>query len=154
MSLPHRLIRDDTYNGYVLPKDTVLIQNTYLILRDPAFFDAPDDFVPERYMAHPAGLKPDVVPGPYNRSISFVFGAGRRACPGDAFSAQSMTILMAKLLWACDLVPTQPVDVSPAGFFGETLIDPLPWKMRMVPRSAERKAAAVADREALEPLLA
>lgn len=154
MSLPHRLTQDDTYKGYFIPKDTVIIQNSYFILRNPDFFDSPDEFVPERYMDHPAGLKKDAVPGSYNRSVSFAFGAGRRACPGDSFAAQSMTILMAKLLWSCNLEADGPVDVSPAGFFGETLIDPLPWKMKIVPRTPYRKAAALADRKALEPAFA
>lgn len=152
--MPHRLIKDDSFDGYFIPKDTVIIQNTYFILRDPEFFDAPDEYIPERYLDNPSGLKKDVAVGSYNRSTSFVFGAGRRACPGDSFSSQSMTILMAKLLWSCNLEADGPVDVSPSGFFGETLIDPLPWKMRIVPKSPERANAAVADRQSLEPVLA
>jgi hypothetical protein len=67
-----------------------------------------------------------------------------------------MMVLMAKLLWACDLRAVGgagAVDVSPEGYFGETLIDPLPWQFAVVPRSAERRRAAEADAEELAPLL-
>jgi cytochrome P450 len=154
VSLPHRLTKDDTFEGYFLPKDTVIIQNTYFILRNPEFFDSPDEYIPERYLDNPSGLKNDVESGAYNRSTSFVFGAGSRVCPGDSFSSQSMMILMAKLLWSCNLEADGSVDVSPEGFFGETLIDPLPWKMRIVPKSPERANAATADCHSLEPFLA
>jgi cytochrome P450 len=150
------------FEGYRIPKDTVIIQNTYRILHDPAFFDRPDDYVPERFLDNPAGLRPEVAAAgksaaaAYSRATSFVFGAGRRACPGDSFSWQSMMVLMAKLLWACDLRAVGgagAVDVSPEGYFGETLIDPLPWQFAVVPRSAERRRAAEADAEELAPLL-
>ncbi|KAI0406423.1 cytochrome P450 [Xylaria palmicola] len=159
VSLPHRLIKDDVFEGYRIPKDTVIIQNTYRILRDRDYFDAPDDYVPERYLDNPTGLKAGAATsagsGAYSRATSFVFGAGRRACPGDLFSWQSMMMLMAKLLWASDLraAAGDKIDVSLEGYFGETLIDPLPWKMTIVPKSCERRKAAEADCQALLPLL-
>jgi len=164
VSLPHRLTQDDVFEGYRLPKNTMVVQNSYGILHDAEFFDSPDDYMPERYLGNPTGLRASAAGDPraaaYSRGTAFVFGAGRRACPGDSFSWQSMMMLMAKLLWTCDLRADDAsgggaagVDISPEGFFGETVLDPLPWKFTLVPRSDARRRAAELDCENLAPIL-
>lgn len=143
------------YEGHFIPKGTTVLQNNWCILHDPAHYEAPEQFRPARYLAHPAGTRPGAPPGPHSRSLSHVFGAGRRVCPGDGFSSQSMLLLMAKLLWAFDLVAPGPVDVSvETGFHGETVVDPTPFAVRCVPRSAARARAAEEDKKAWEHVLA
>ncbi|TFK58798.1 cytochrome P450, partial [Pluteus cervinus] len=47
LGLPHRLTQDDWYNGYFLPKGTIVVSNIYGINRDPDMFPNPDKFDPE-----------------------------------------------------------------------------------------------------------
>lgn len=36
--------------GYTIPKDTVIVANLWLMHRDPAIWEKPDDFYPERFL--------------------------------------------------------------------------------------------------------
>ena len=46
----HSSIRDFEYNGYKIPKDTVLISSLYHVMYDPENFKDPELFQPERYI--------------------------------------------------------------------------------------------------------
>lgn len=83
---PHRLIADDIYKGYRLPKDSIVIGNTYAILHDPAAFPDPHEFRPERYL------------DPSTRSPDIIFGYGGRACPGRYLAKTTTWLAIANLL--------------------------------------------------------
>lgn len=73
----HVSTQDDVYNGYHIPKGSVVVPNAWGMLRDENLF-GPDThkFNPERF------VRPD---GTINYELSAVdmaFGYGRRACPG------------------------------------------------------------------------
>ncbi|KAH9974526.1 cytochrome P450 [Russula compacta] len=44
VGVPHAAIKDDVYAGFFIPKDAVVIANTWAILHDPAFYPDPDVF--------------------------------------------------------------------------------------------------------------
>jgi hypothetical protein len=67
--VPHRLTRDDTYQGYFISKDTVISETRTSSSGEKDVYD----FILDRYMDHHSGLKKAVVPGPDNHSIGFVF---------------------------------------------------------------------------------
>jgi cytochrome P450 len=83
--LPHRLTEDNTYQGYLLPKGTILLSNIWYveflrsrsrhpqgfyraILHDAEHFEKPMEFIPERYLGSSTLDDPRV----------HVFGYGRR----------------------------------------------------------------------------
>uniref|UniRef100_A0A0W0FEI2 Cytochrome p450 n=1 Tax=Moniliophthora roreri TaxID=221103 RepID=A0A0W0FEI2_MONRR len=65
LMLPLRLVPDDEYMGYFIPKDAMVIPNITSMHMDPAIFDDPETFNPQRYVDNPS------LPG-------HVFGFGRR----------------------------------------------------------------------------
>jgi cytochrome P450 len=71
--VPHMATNDDEYNGYYIPKGTLLISNAWSILHDPKVFDNPMEFQPERYLKN-GKLNPEVR-GP----DCAAFGFGRRS---------------------------------------------------------------------------
>lgn len=83
---PHRLIKDDVYKGYRLPKDSIVIGNTYAILHDPVAFPEPEVFRPERYL------------DPSTRSPDLIFGYGGRICPGRFLAKATTWLAIANLL--------------------------------------------------------
>lgn len=72
MPLPHASDKEDSINGYHIPKGCILLANEWRFMRDPEFYHDPESFKPERYM------EPYHEPSPGN----CVFGFGRRVCPG------------------------------------------------------------------------
>ena len=86
------LIQDDTYEGYFLPKDTIVFANTWSIHQDEAEYDRPEDFMPERFLDNRFGTKPSRDSGNdgNQRRVTYDFGAGRRVCPGQRLAENSL----------------------------------------------------------------
>lgn len=63
------------------------------ISRDTKYYSEPSMFDPGRYLKQPPALDPR----------EFVFGYGRRICPGIEFGFQAMWILAASILWAFEV---------------------------------------------------
>ncbi len=77
-----------TFNGNTVPAGQRLFYSIYLTQRDPAHWDKPDSFCPERFSQ---GRKPP--------PFAFVpFGGGPRACIGAAFSQAEARLVIARLL--------------------------------------------------------
>lgn len=144
--LPRELQGDVTIRGYNIPKGTTIMTNVWTIQRDPAFYDEPDSFIPERFLRHPLGIKDGASVA--NRKALYTFGFGRRECPGREFFFQQMEMTMAQVLWAFDFVQTGPLDTDiRTGFIFGVASRPKPLNMKFVPRrnpetliTAKRKA--------------
>ena len=84
------LIQDDSYEGYFLPKGTILFANTWAIHMDESVYEEPDKFIPERFIGNKFGCKTRVTDN--NRRVTYAFGAGRRVCPGQRLAENSLVI--------------------------------------------------------------
>ncbi|KAJ2920822.1 hypothetical protein H1R20_g16272, partial [Candolleomyces eurysporus] len=73
LSVPHVNTKDDEYDGYFIPKGTLISPNNWSIMHDPSVFEKPFDFIPERYLTDDGKIDmsvPDANAG--------AFGFGRR----------------------------------------------------------------------------
>jgi len=101
LGLPRRLTQDDWYNGYFIPKGTVVIYNTWAMNRDPTIFPDFDVFRPERFLD--SSGKVDETP-PLTLSLGHVtYGFGRRICVGMNVANQALFIDIASVLWALNI---------------------------------------------------
>ncbi|TFK91176.1 cytochrome P450 [Polyporus arcularius HHB13444] len=101
---PHQLTKDDTYNGYFLPKGATVYANINAIMQDPELFADPEVFRPERFLE---------TTHPKLQNFTIHFGFGRRICPGMHIANQSVFIIFARLLWAFDIAPAVGEDGKP-----------------------------------------
>jgi len=92
-ALPHLLTADDEYNGYRIPKGTMVLPNVWAISRDPARYPDPEAFKPERWLP---GETSEGVPSV--RPQEYVFGFGRRVCPGQNWAGHIIFIAVASIL--------------------------------------------------------
>ena len=91
--IPHTLIQDDNYEGYFIPKGTVLFANAWTIHRDEKDYFAPDEFYPERWLGNRYGtIGPEVKEE--GRREMYGFGAGRRVCSGQTMAENSMVTIL------------------------------------------------------------
>ena len=90
--VPHMVIQDDTYDGYFLPKGTIVFANTWSIHQDDSQYERPEDFVPERFLEDKFGtkLRSSSSVNDDNRRVTYSFGAGRRVCPGQHLAENSL----------------------------------------------------------------
>ncbi|KAF9002125.1 cytochrome P450 [Cyathus striatus] len=93
--VPHCSIDDDVYNGVFIPKGTVIIANSYAILRDESIYADPDSFNPSRYLPKPEG---NAEPYPIGH-----FGFGRRLCPGQYIADASIWTAISSMLATLDI---------------------------------------------------
>lgn len=68
------------------------MNHTDAMFHDERYFDRPDEFIPERFLKHPFGIKDGVEDDPARRP-NMMFGGGKRVCPGIAFSKSSLVCL-------------------------------------------------------------
>ncbi|TFK85636.1 cytochrome P450 [Polyporus arcularius HHB13444] len=76
----HLAMEEDEYRGYHVPRGTVVIPNPWAYSRDPALYPDPEEFRSERYLRDGKVELGDRGPA------AFVFGYGRRVCPGRYFA--------------------------------------------------------------------
>lgn len=77
IAVPHRVTQDDYYDGYFIPKGSLLIPNLWKLTHDPRVYHNPMEFKPERYLANALlaeNLGRQVEPHPRETC----FGFGRR----------------------------------------------------------------------------
>lgn len=125
---PHRSIEDDVYEGYFIPKGTIVLPNVWGISRNTKHYMNPSVFDPERYL----GPTPELDPR------EFIFGFGRRRCPGDELAFRSIWLMAASILSAFRLErvegDTTPLNNDSDWFDINRLCLPVPFKCQFVPR--------------------
>ncbi|EIW62160.1 cytochrome P450 [Trametes versicolor FP-101664 SS1] len=137
LGLPHRLMEDDVYNGMVIPCGTLVFANVWNMTRNPDVFPDPESFNPERYME-----EMDAATATARDPRNFVFGFGRRRCPGSHLIDSSFWIVLASMLATFDIAkeadpstgqPLEPVIVFENAVFRA----PEPFPCSIKPRSSE-----------------
>ncbi|KAJ6500677.1 cytochrome P450 [Mycena sanguinolenta] len=128
LGMPRRVMQDDWYQGYFIPKGAIILSNIWAIQRDPEIFPDYDEFRPERYLEQP------------DLHYTTSFGFGRRICIGKDIVNDSLFIAIASMLWAFDFAAPiddsgQKILPSKNAFVDEGLVvRPVPFECRITPR--------------------
>ncbi|KAG1745498.1 cytochrome P450 [Suillus paluster] len=96
LGVPHATSSDDIYEGHFIPQGLLLMSNPG-IARDEKRYPEPSRFMPERFMDVNGALTDD-------DPAEYIFGLGRRGCPGR-FTADSS-------VWSAIVTMLATVDFS------------------------------------------
>ncbi|KZT75151.1 cytochrome P450 [Daedalea quercina L-15889] len=88
LGLPHVVTQDDVYDSYFIPKGTTVLANIWAIAQDETLYPSPFTFDPERFLG----------PNPQFDPRKFIFGLGRRVCPGQHFAETPISLNVASVL--------------------------------------------------------
>ncbi|RXW14986.1 hypothetical protein EST38_g10872 [Candolleomyces aberdarensis] len=99
--IPHSITSDIYYDGYTIPKGTIVMGNAWAVLHDPEVFENPMEFIPERYIKD--GKINTDLPDP----SKFVFGFGRRSCPGRHLGLEMLYMMIVSTLLLFDILPPE-----------------------------------------------
>ncbi|CAE6501236.1 unnamed protein product [Rhizoctonia solani] len=129
---------DIEFRDYRIPKGSKINANIWAILRDPNHFSSPHIFNPSCFL----GPKPELDPR------KFIFGFGRRVCPGLHVANNSAWITCAGLLSVFDIQPSLHLAAKVASLGGREseqlyewteqygMGDPLPFDCDIKPRDS------------------
>ncbi|MFS8018451.1 putative cytochrome P450 [Helianthus anomalus] len=95
--IPRKSMQDIKLMGYDIAADTQVIINAWAIGRDPALWEEPYEFKPERFLNNAItyqGFHSEWLP----------FGGGRRVCPGINFSVHVIELAIANIVYKFDMV--------------------------------------------------
>ncbi|KAJ5389179.1 uncharacterized protein N7496_000247 [Penicillium cataractarum] len=131
--VPHLNREETTYNGYTIPKGSVIVPNVWTISREEALFGSdPDDFIPDRWLEEDGKTLKSLPPA--------AFGYGRRTCPGRHFARNVIWNVVAQLLWSFDIKAGlseetgEPIPVDPIACTYGLVMRALPFKAAFNPR--------------------
>ncbi|KAM0853271.1 hypothetical protein ACQ4PT_051194 [Festuca glaucescens] len=94
--LPHLSIADCEVDRYTIPTGTRLMVNAWALARDPASWEMPEQFVPERFLPGGSAAALDSK----GKDFQYVpFGSGRRICPGINFANTAVEMMLANLVY-------------------------------------------------------
>ncbi|KAJ5924644.1 hypothetical protein N7466_008831 [Penicillium verhagenii] len=137
LGVPHRTDEDDVVDGFLIPKNALLLPNIWSFNHDPAVYPNPMEFRPERYLPEEGQ---DAQPDPHDTS----FGYGRRLCPGRIVADTSLYLTIVSTLATFNI--TKPIgedgqEIEPPVDFTPGIIShPVPYACSFTPRSEKHKA--------------
>ncbi|KAH7931282.1 cytochrome P450 [Leucogyrophana mollusca] len=142
LGVAHVATEDDVYEGYFIPKGSLVVPNIWQMLHDPRVYAEPMEFKPERFLPSEGE---EAETDPHN----VCFGFGRRQCPGIVLAETSLFIECALTLAVFNIskatengrLVTPKVEQTTG-----TISHPKPFKFSLTPRSA--KALELVQQEA------
>ncbi|PCH37258.1 cytochrome P450 [Wolfiporia cocos MD-104 SS10] len=94
LGIAHRVMEEDDYRGFYIPKGSTVIPNSSFtfnrcMTQDSTLYPEPEKFCPERFQ--------DMTPGEAEQKdpSNFIFGFGRRICPGRHFADENIWLAIA-----------------------------------------------------------
>nr|QWK52358.1 cytochrome P450 89A6-1 [Isatis tinctoria] len=128
--LPHSVTEDTVLGGYKVPKKGTVNFMVAEIGRDPAVWDEPMAFKPERFIGEE---EPVDITG--SRGIKMMpFGAGRRICPGIGLAMLHLEYYVANMVKEFEWKEVEGCEVDLTEKLEFTVVMKHPLKARAVPR--------------------
>ncbi|KAJ7146035.1 cytochrome P450 [Mycena epipterygia] len=133
LGIARRTSEDTFYEGYFIPKDTIVMPNVWAVAFEANEKYDPQDFIPERFLGD------SECPSP----ASWAFGFGRRICPGKHLAENSVFIQISTILSTFDISPPEGGVLKPE--FGLNLVSyPKEFDCTILPRSEAKAKILVA----------
>jgi len=92
-TMPHRVTRDVTIEGYDVPQDSMVLTNLMLFMNDPEYWGDPDKFRPDRFLETVDGETRLV-----KKDMFVPYGMGRRVCMGESLAKDTFFIFFTNLV--------------------------------------------------------
>ncbi|XP_046891863.1 cytochrome P450 2F5-like [Hypomesus transpacificus] len=90
LSLPHYALKDIQFQGYEIPKGTLIIPLLHSVLKEETHWETPTSFNPQHFLDKNSNFK---------KNPSFMpFSAGKRACVGESLARMEIFLFLVSLI--------------------------------------------------------
>jgi len=105
--ITRRALADDELGGYAIPAGALVVLSPYTAHRDPAFWQEPECYDPERFSPERSAGRPCFA--------YFPFGGGPRLCIGNTFALLEAQVVLSQVVsrYRLELMPGQSIEVEP-----------------------------------------
>ncbi|KAF2828283.1 cytochrome P450 oxidoreductase-like protein [Ophiobolus disseminans] len=149
--IPYRAREDSWYEGMLVPKDATVVVPIYALHH--TYYANAAVYNPDRYCNNLKSSYENASRPDYENRDHYTFGSGRRLCPGIHLGERTVWRMTAKILWAFEIKRAvdehgKDVELSPDAYEIGMSAAPMPFKVRIVPRTAKHAAvirSAAAD---------
>ncbi|KIX02156.1 uncharacterized protein Z518_08095 [Rhinocladiella mackenziei CBS 650.93] len=146
LGFPHALTEGKSIHGMFLPKGSIVILNIWGLHNDESRFPNPDKFDPDRYAGRTLLAPEYAVSADYESRDHYMYGTGRRLCPGIHLAERNLFLGMSKLLWAFSFEKEvdangrvmEPDQSYETGYSEGFLVCTKPFPCKIIPRSQKR----------------
>ncbi|XP_039094712.1 cytochrome P450 2U1 [Hyaena hyaena] len=90
LAIPHMTSEKTVLQGYTIPKGTVVLPNLWSVHRDPAIWEKPDEFYPNRFLDDQGHL--------IKKETFIPFGIGKRVCMGEQLAKMELFLMFVSLM--------------------------------------------------------
>ncbi|XP_029798058.1 cytochrome P450 2U1 isoform X1 [Suricata suricatta] len=90
LAIPHMTSEKTVLQGYTIPKGTVILPNLWSVHRDPAIWEKPDEFYPNRFLDEQGQL--------IKKETFIPFGIGKRVCMGEQLAKMELFLMFVSLM--------------------------------------------------------
>ncbi|KAJ7928082.1 cytochrome P450 [Mycena leptocephala] len=131
LAVAHCTSEDDIYEGYFIPKGTMVLPNIWAMVHDESIYPDPEKFSPERFLNADGQLSAD--------ENILAFGFGRRACVGRHAADATVWASIVSILSAFNITKDKDatgkeIEIDP--IYSDGLVShPLPFKCSITPRN-------------------
>ncbi|KAF5209221.1 hypothetical protein E0198_004497 [Clavispora lusitaniae] len=98
LGLPRQTTKPVRFRGLYIPANTIVVMNNYAANHDPAAFESPFEFSPDRWLDPNGNL---ITPN------HFSFGAGSRKCAGSHLALKELHTLLCRVVLLFRIKPPQ-----------------------------------------------
>ncbi|KAJ7123073.1 cytochrome P450 [Mycena epipterygia] len=144
LGVAHAVNEDDIYQNCLIPKGTAVVTNIWGMTRDANLFENPDSFKPERFLNGDGKLNDEL--------CNFIFGFGRRICPGQEYAQATLWLLVVSVLSVFTISKARDAsgkDIDVEERYTETglISQPLPFPYSISLRNPQNKILIEQTRE-------
>ncbi|KAF7365092.1 O-methylsterigmatocystin oxidoreductase [Mycena venus] len=131
LAVAHATGEDDVYEGYFIPKGTMVLPNIWAMVHDESTYPNPDQFNPERFLNADGQVTSD--------DHILAFGFGRRACVGRHAADATVWATIVSILSTFNIAKAKDevgkeIEIEPE--FTDGLVShPKPFKCVITPRN-------------------
>ncbi|KAK7061235.1 cytochrome P450 [Favolaschia claudopus] len=131
VAIAHALNVDDVYEGYLIPKGTIILPNIWAMVHDETMYPDPDTFKPERFLNPDGTLNSD--------DLIIGFGFGRRICAGRHAADATLWAATVSLLATFNIAKAKDAagkEIEIEDVFLDGMVShPKPFKCSITPRN-------------------